>query len=96
MKRIVIAIGGNYPDQHKKSVYLNSIEKIFTEMGKMIAENDVVIIYSGSCNENKPSPTAIMNSYDHVKYTYAYRLKNYRGDFWRFFSIESENSHFAG
>ena len=38
MKRIVIAIGGNYPDQHKKSVYLNSIEKIFIEMGKMIAE----------------------------------------------------------
>jgi carbamate kinase len=72
MKRIVIAIGGNYPDQHKKSVYLNSIEKIFTEMGKMIAENDVVITYSGSCNENKPSPTAIMNSYDHVKYTYGY------------------------
>ena len=25
--------------------------------------------------------------------TYAYRLKNYRGDFWRFFSIESDFSY---
>lgn len=25
--------------------------------------------------------------------TYAYRLKNYKGDFWRFFSIESEYSY---
>ncbi|MEM0139718.1 MAG: hypothetical protein QXZ44_03800 [Ferroplasma sp.] len=25
--------------------------------------------------------------------TYAYRLKNYRGDFWRFFSIESDRKY---
>lgn len=72
MKRIVIAIG-NRLDYDKKCQELKWIEEIFTRLGKLISENEVVITY-GNCYNKKSgiSLPEIVNAYDQIKYRYGY------------------------
>ncbi len=74
MKRIVIAIGNNYPYHNKKYIELKLIEEIFVSLGKMISENEVVITYGDKyfMKENALWPVEITDAYDRIKYKYGY------------------------
>ncbi|AGO61022.1 amino acid kinase family protein [Ferroplasma acidarmanus] len=74
MKRIVMAIGNNYPGYNQKCGSSGLIDDIFAKSGKLISENEIVVTCGDSYPENADTfyPVDIINAYDRVKYKYGY------------------------
>lgn len=74
MKRIVMAIGNNYPGDNQKCGSSGLIDDIFAKSGKLISENEIVVTCGDSYTGNADTfyPVKIINAYDRVKYKYGY------------------------
>jgi len=74
MKRIVMAIGNNYPGYNQKCGSSGLIDDIFAKSGKLISENEIVVTCGDSYTGNADTfyPVEIINAYDRVKYKYGY------------------------
>jgi carbamate kinase len=85
MERFVIDISENISNKHKDSIKVSELEKIFTEIGQLISENEVVITCLGGMRDEqsfdaKPSTNKrpllaiplITNTYDRMKYINGY------------------------
>ncbi len=74
MGRFVIAIDGMKFGNNKIYNYTEKLENIFTSIGKIISENEAVLVFMSAENKyaNIPIILNILNNYDKVRYINGY------------------------
>ncbi len=74
MSRFVIAIDGMKFGNNKRDHYRAKLQNIFTGIGKIISENEAVLVFMSAENKysNNPVILNILNNYDKVRYINGY------------------------